>query len=240
MLRQGGFGCPRCFTGVGRGVGAGVGRGVGLTTGPGVGRGVGRSVGRGVGRGVGAAVGPGTGRLMTGGEDGTWRGVGNGVGAASEGVGVGLAGGGLSGGSDGGDVGDGLAGAGVVVGEDDGDTPGPPLEPPDGDPDPVTAGDTEGRAAVSPVALGPGARNVGTPNAPTASASVARIRFRIPRATTSRARWAIVTTDSGSSSGPGIAAEPDARAGGDGTTAFRKNAATVRAAHSVEQAQPLS
>lgn len=56
----------------------------------------------------------------------------------------------------------------------------------------VGAGDA---AAVSPVGRGPiGDGVVGMPNVPMASANVARTRFRIPRATMSRARCADVTT----------------------------------------------
>jgi hypothetical protein len=58
----------------------------------------------------------------------------------------------------------------------------------------TVVGDGEA-AAVSPVDRGPiGDGAVGTPNVPMASANVARTRFRIPRATTSRARCAGVTT----------------------------------------------
>jgi hypothetical protein len=64
----------------------------------------------------------------------------------------------------------------------------------------VKGGEADGRAAVSPPSEGDG---VDPPNAPTASAIAARRRFRIPRATTSRARWAIVTNDRDSSSGRG-------------------------------------
>jgi hypothetical protein len=65
---------------------------------------------------------------------------------------------------------------------------------------PPVSGGIDGRTAVSPPSDGEGED---APNAPTASAIAARRRFRIPRATTSRARWAIVTNDRDSSSGRG-------------------------------------
>jgi hypothetical protein len=62
----------------------------------------------------------------------------------------------------------------------------------------VAAGDAEAPgdwpAAVLPLGCaGPTIGEVGMPNVPTANAMVARARFRMPRATTRRARWADVT-----------------------------------------------
>jgi hypothetical protein len=65
---------------------------------------------------------------------------------------------------------------------------------------PPVSGGVDGRTAVSPPSDGDGED---APNAPTASAIAARRRLRIPRATTRRARWAIVTNDRDSSSGRG-------------------------------------
>jgi hypothetical protein len=56
---------------------------------------------------------------------------------------------------------------------------------PPGEAAPPCGAVADGRAAVSPPGVGD---DVGGPNAPTASAIAARVRFRIPRATTSRAR----------------------------------------------------
>jgi hypothetical protein len=176
---------------VGVGVGAGVGVGVGWTVGVGVGLAVGRGVGRGVGRTPGWDSGPEVdpppavrGGVVT--ADGVAVGpgrppVGDGsiVGLAGAVLGVAVAAGEAVGDAD--DTGP-LA-AGVATGE------APPV-----------SGGVDGRAAVSPPSAGDG---VDPPNAPTASAIAARRRFRIPRATTSRARWAIVTNDRDSSSGRG-------------------------------------
>jgi hypothetical protein len=173
------------------GVGAGVGVGVGWTVGVGVGLGVGLGVGRGVGRTPGWESGPEVdpppavrGGVVT--ADGVAVGpgrppVGDGsiVGLAGAVLGVAVAAGEAVGDAD--DTGP-LA-AGVATGEA-----------------PLVSGGVDGRAAVSPPSAGDG---VDPPNAPTASAIAARRRFRIPRATTSRARWAIVTNDRDSSSGRG-------------------------------------
>jgi hypothetical protein len=106
-------------------------------------------------------------------------------------------------------VGDALEGAALGAGDPDAPGVGDPagaVAP--GAPEPVGVEDGApvagaalgvGCAAVSPPSEGPDA--FGPPNAPTASAIPARTRFRIPRATTSRARWAIVTNDRHSSSG---------------------------------------
>jgi hypothetical protein len=69
----------------------------------------------------------------------------------------------------------------------DGET-SPPLgdEPAAGESSTPTGDVGDGCAAVLPVCAGDG--RVGSPKAPTASATAARRRLRIPRATTSRAR----------------------------------------------------
>jgi hypothetical protein len=59
---------------------------------------------------------------------------------------------------------------------------------------PATVVGTGEAAAVSPVGRGPVGDGPGRPKVPMASANVARTRFRIPRAMTSRARCADVTT----------------------------------------------
>jgi hypothetical protein len=158
--------------GVARGVGAGVTRGVGAGVTRGVGAGVAAGVGVAGGLAVGPLVGPAAGR-----EDGalgptaTWP-VGSGVT-----VGFRLADGWVD------DDGEGVAVPGdagcelvVVVG----------LGP---------AGVEDGGAVTKGVgtAATPPGTVLGAPN-PTARAKVARTRLRTPRATTSRARWAEVTS----------------------------------------------
>jgi len=160
----------------------GVGFGVGRTVGAGVR--VGTGVGRGVGPGVGRDSGPDVPPPDTSGGVTIPDGVG--VAPATPPFGVGsIVGLGLTGAGLGvnaavaeaeGEVGTGVGEAALdgITADDEGS---------------LTAGVDDGRAAVSPPG---GGVETGPPNAPTASASPARTRFRIPRATTSRARWAIV------------------------------------------------
>jgi hypothetical protein len=169
-------------------------------------RGVGIAVGVGVTRGFGTGVTRITGTTVTRGSNAEVEpravsvgalGDGNAVSPATSPVGVGSA------------VGDALEGAALGAGDagaagvgDAADALAPGAAEPVGvaDGGAVAAPALElGCAAVSPPSEGPGV--FGPPNAPTASAIPARTRFRIPRATTSRARWAIVTNDRHSSSG---------------------------------------
>ncbi len=158
--------------GVTRGVGAGVMRGVGagVTRGVGAGVAVGGRVGVGLGFAVGGFVGPATGRADGGlGPMATWP-LGSGVT-----VGLTLADGCVDGGAV--DVPGDPGGELVVVG-------------------PGTAGVADGGAVttgVGEVTASPPGSVRGAPK-PTARAKVARTRLRTPRATTSRARWAEVTS----------------------------------------------
>ena len=178
---------------VGRAVGCAVGVGVGWGVGRGVGWAVGRAVGAGVGRDVGASVGCTVGDGVepperTGGLEATEGGVGVGPWATSGPLGVGLA-------------------DGSIDTDGSGDTTAPDAEEPGVSDAPIPG--EEGVVAVGCAELpddgvlgalldptatcgGPGGVS-----RPAASATVARIRFRSPRATTSRARWAEVTTTDG-------------------------------------------
>lgn len=178
---------------VGRAVGSAVGAGVGWGVGRGVGWAVGRAVGAGVNRGVGAGVGCTIGGGVeppgrTGGLDATEGGVGVGPWATSGPLAVGLAEGSID--ADG--SGDTMASEADEPGVSDVPAPGEEgdvavgcVELPDG----AVGGATLGLTATSG---GPGGVN-----RPAASATVARIRFKSPKATTSRARWAEVTTTDG-------------------------------------------
>jgi hypothetical protein len=159
------------FAGFGVGVGLVVGPGVGLT----VGFGVGAVVGVAAGVGVGTAVGWTTGGVL-----------GVGVGRTTT--------------TTPGDVG---VGEGSVVGETlgagEGDGDGPIST--EGAGVPLAVG-SDGTAGVVVGSVDPGwfegppaipSPSIGL-ETPTASANVARTRFRRPRATTSRARWAAVVT----------------------------------------------
>jgi hypothetical protein len=198
-----GFARWACF-GAGVGVGFGVGRTV--ARGVGVGIGVGRAVGRGVGPGVGRDSGPELDPPDVRGGVTPGGGVAVAPSTAPAGVGLGLAGAGLSVavGAVGGAAGDGGAITGDVDAVLDGVTADgvSPLAAgvAAGDAAPVWGAVDDGRTAVSPPM---GGDVVGPPNAPSASAIAASVRFRIPRATTSRARWAIATNDRDSSSGRG-------------------------------------
>ena len=197
----GGWGVAR---GVARGVGAGVARGVGAGVARGVGAGVARGVGAGVARGVGAGVA---------------RGVGAGVAAGGRvavGFAVGLLVGGLVGPATGRD--DGALGPMATWPLGSGVTVRLPLG--DGTVEGGAVGvgvgvEVPGDSGAELVVVGPGLAGVaeggtlttgvgestatspgpvrGAP-IPTASANVARTRLRTPRATTSRARWAEVTS----------------------------------------------
>jgi len=165
------------------GVGAGVGFGVGLA--------VGRGVGAGVAIGGGGGVAPPP--PWTRGEgDGRVAGVGVGPSAT-----IGLLGAGLA--------------DGVTVDADgavDSDAAGWDATGPLGDPD--VAGLIEGLSDVvgpdetglvgwadGPLPTAMPGLGVGVVTSPAVSATVARTRFRRPRATTSRARWAELTTTDG-------------------------------------------
>jgi hypothetical protein len=172
--------------GVGLTVGVGVLVGVGLTVGVGVRTGVGPGVA--VGAGVGAIVGTGVGAPVGCGVGTGAVVVGTGVGWTVGSVGVGVS---VAGGSVGARL-----GVTVAVGEADGWTPG--LVPGCA----LVACGTVGEGAAPgdcPTAVLPlgwagwTMGDVGIPNVPTAKATVARARFRIPRATTRRARWTDVT-----------------------------------------------
>jgi hypothetical protein len=214
---QGGCGFLTLTMGVG--VGAGVGRAVGRAVGAGVGFAVGSGVGFAVGAGVGFAVGSGVTGVAVGLAVG--RGVAVGLGATvgegvcvttggAVGVGVGPPAtiGPLGGGATGCVDGDALAaGKGSVdggglcdSGAADSEAPGvvgdwPAVDVEDGLD--VAAPDD----ALGAIALGSGELPRATPRSgcagvirPAVSATVARMRFRSPIATTRRARWAEVTT----------------------------------------------
>jgi hypothetical protein len=166
--------------------------GVGWTVGGGVGDAVGPSAGRGAGVAVGPDKGPDVdppavrGGVMTAGGVAVARttspvGVGSIVGLGLTGPGLTVA------------VGVGVADGDTLAGVGDGAFDGAAADDTGPLADGVLAGEgslacdaaADGRTAVSPPTEGDG---VGPPNAPTASAIDARRRFRIPRATTSRAR----------------------------------------------------
>jgi len=171
---------------VGAGVGCGVGRGVGGAVGRGVGGGVDTGVGCGVGTGVDAGVCVGAG-VEVGravfvapgvGVTAAWVGLGVGPTATTTGLAEALALGSID------PVADGSLEAGPVGAEG---TLAEPPEPGDSEtlwgaePD-APAADGEALAAATPP--GPG---LGT-TTPAVNATVARMRFRSPMATTSRAR----------------------------------------------------
>jgi len=184
------FGLPS--TGASVGVARGVGRGVGLAVGFAVGFGVGAAVGFAVGFGVGAAVGSGVGR-RTGGCVG-FGGVA--VGPAGVGTGVGPA---------------------ATIGPSDGDADGSDEGTDEGTVDPAgSADEPPGSLDVGPVvglgelvladpdgaivglalaAATPPGGDEGADGAtmPAVRATVARMRFKSPIATTRRARCAVVT-----------------------------------------------
>lgn len=188
---------------VGAGVGRAVGRGVGAAVGWAVGRavGCGVAVGRGVDAGVaaGVGVGPVPGPRIGGFDAAGGCGVGVGTTATIGLLGVGVADGTGDGTTDAGGSSDPLGSGDAGVSE-----PVAPLAcgSPELDEEGVVAVGAEGLTAAELAGVGEVPAAIPVPGwagamNPAVSATVARTRFRRPRATTRRARWAEVTTTGG-------------------------------------------
>jgi hypothetical protein len=182
--------------------------------------------------GMGSADADGSGSVSLGGRVIRGDGVGDGVG---EGVGVDVG------------VGAGVATGGGVTGFRVGATPdgvgGAPTIAPD--PLAVGAGDvvSDGVAptAVFDDPVGPDGDGLpGTPNSPTAIANDARTRFRIPSATTSRARWEVVKSSVSPQPAGGTTGGSRTRGRRGSYTGPRENSySTARSSDSARRSPPI-